>query len=140
MEALSDNIKLIPTTSGRGGRYAKHRNTASFTTNFTQHFAYLGLDDFESMFRRLGYRMVEFNQESNKWEDVGVERTTYLLKHLAAITSKKWIKIIFTDVVKQNEAAMKEEEKGNFLHNASSNITGGNLSIVKSKWYSHIKC
>ena len=69
--------------------------------------------------------MVEFNQESNKWEDVGVERTTYLLKHLAAITSKKWIKIIFTDVVKQNEAAMKEEEKGNFLHNASSNVTGG---------------
>lgn len=145
MEALSDNIKLIPTTSGRGGRYAKqakpkHRNTASFATNFTQHFAYLGLDDFESMFRRLGYRMVEFNQESNKWEDVGVERTTYLLKHRRSNHIQEMDKDDLSDVVKQNEAAMKEEEKGNFLHNASSNITGGNLSIVKSKWYSHIKC
>ena len=128
MEALSDNIKLIPTTSGRGGRYAKHRNTASFTTNFTQHFAYLGLDDFESMFRSLGYRMVEFNQESNKWEDVGVERTTYLLKHRRSNHIQEMDKDHLSDVVKQNEAAMKEEEKGNFLHNASSNVTGGNLS------------
>ena len=100
MEALNDNIKLIPTTSGRGGRYAKHRNTASFTTNFTQHFAYLGLDDFESMFRSLGYRMVEFNQESNKWEDVGVERTTYLLKHRRSNHTQEMDKDHLSDVMK----------------------------------------
>lgn len=72
--------------------------------------------------------MVEFNQESNKWEDVGVERTTYLLKHRRSNYIQEMDKDHLSDVVKQNEAAMKEEEKGNFLHNASSNVTGGNLS------------
>ena len=72
--------------------------------------------------------MVAFNTTSMKWVDVGGERTKFLLQSRLYNYHRQMDENHLVEMKKQNEAAIEEEGRGNFLCHVSSKITGGKLS------------